>query len=207
MNQFIDSSRVLITVGLSIIFWFFTFGLKLLNFWVSMSIAATTLTCLSIYFSGLPIKRNEFTWRNALIGIGSAIVLYLLFFVAHHFAAQFISFSKTEVASIYTIREQGKVSVIALVLFFLTSPCEELYWRGYVQRWAMERFGPALGWGIGAFIYAGVHLFSGNFMLVAAALVAGMFWGYLYWRYNSILVCIVSHALWTVSIFVIWPIR
>ena len=44
-------------------------------------------------------------------------------------------------------------------------------------------------------------------MLVMAALVAGLFWSALYsWRGN-LTACIVSHALWTVGVFLLFPIR
>jgi len=51
-----------------------------------------------------------------------------------------------------------------------------------------------------------VHIWSFNFMLIMSALVCGIFWGLLY-KYNKNLVTlIVSHALWDVSVFVLFPI-
>jgi len=74
--------------------------------------------------------------------------------------------------------------VIALLLFFITGPAEEIYWRGYLQKNLMVRFGRWQGWLLATVIYAAVHIWSFNFMLIGAAFVAGAFWGamYLYLR-------------------------
>ncbi|HHX51710.1 MAG TPA: CPBP family intramembrane metalloprotease, partial [Clostridia bacterium] len=45
----------------------------------------------------------------------------------------------------------------------------------------------------------------GNLVLIIAALVAGMLWGFLYWKSKNLVPCIVSHCLWTVSIFLLVP--
>ena len=43
-------------------------------------------------------------------------------------------------------------------------------------------------------------------MLVMAALTAGLFWGWLYWKTGSLVPCILSHAFWTVAVFILWPL-
>jgi len=43
-------------------------------------------------------------------------------------------------------------------------------------------------------------------MLVMAALVAGLFWGYMYMREKNTLAVTISHALWTTGIFVFFPV-
>jgi hypothetical protein len=96
---------------------------------------------------------------------------------------------------------------VGAVLLLVTSPGEELFWRGYVQRVAAQRWGNTRGFVVGTLLYGAVHLASGNFMLVMAALVAGAFWCALYsWRGN-LTACVVSHALWTVGVFLVFPIR
>jgi membrane protease YdiL (CAAX protease family) len=70
----------------------------------------------------------------------------------------------------------------------------------------MNHFGPTSGWLMASSIYAAVHIASGNFMLTMAALTAGLFWGWLYRAEGNLVPCIISHALWTVTIFVLLPI-
>ena len=98
------------------------------------------------------------------------------------------------------------MGTIVLLLFFVTGPCEEIYWRGYLQRNLMERFGNGPGWALGTVIYAAVHIWSFNFMLIGAAAVAGAFWGALYWRLKSLAPIIISHSVWSTVIFAVFPI-
>jgi membrane protease YdiL (CAAX protease family) len=45
-----------------------------------------------------------------------------------------------------------------------------------------------------------------NVPLIAAALIAGLFWGILYQRTGSLLLVIASHLVWTELIFVFLPL-
>jgi hypothetical protein len=56
-------------------------------------------------------------------------------------------------------------------------------------------------------VYAGVHVFSGNLILILAALVAGAFWGALYLWKEDLWVQITSHSLWSAFIFAVFPIH
>ena len=68
------------------------------------------------------------------------------------------------------------------------------------------RFGARRGWLLASVIYAAVHIASGNFMLTMAAFTAGLFWGWLYQREQNLVPCIISHCLWTVTIFILLPV-
>jgi hypothetical protein len=71
----------------------------------------------------------------------------------------------------------------------------------------MSRFGNVPGFLAATALYAGVHIFSRNLVLILAALVAGAFWGALYlWR-RDLTLLIVSHSLWSAVIFAVAPIR
>jgi len=94
---------------------------------------------------------------------------------------------------------------IALLLFFVTGPSEELYWRGYLQKNLMMRFGQWQGWLLATAIYAAVHIWSFNFMLIGAAAVAGAFWGAMYWRLKNLAPVIISHSVWSAVIFAVFP--
>jgi membrane protease YdiL (CAAX protease family) len=43
-------------------------------------------------------------------------------------------------------------------------------------------------------------------MLIMAALVCGAFWGLLYMLNKNLLTVLVSHALWDVAVFILFPI-
>jgi uncharacterized protein len=42
-------------------------------------------------------------------------------------------------------------------------------------------------------------------MLVLAAAACGLFWGFLYLRFKSVLLTAVSHALWDLTVFILIP--
>jgi len=70
----------------------------------------------------------------------------------------------------------------------------------------MERFGGAGGFCITVALYAAVHIWSFNFMLIGAAAVAGAFWGAMYWRLGNLVPVIISHSLWSAFIFAVIPL-
>lgn len=61
---------------------------------------------------------------------------------------------------------------------------------------------------------SGIYAFKGNasnlriflLILVMAALVAGIFWGWMYYRFRSVAANVVSHVVWDIVIFLIIPI-
>lgn len=177
------------------------------NFWVKITVAVCVLCAGSFTVAGVPLRRAEITLRETLIGIAAAAVLYGIFWLGDFCAAQVFGFAPRQVEAIYAIRALGNPWLVGAVLLLVTSPGEEFFWRGYILKHAVARWGAGRGFAVGAGLYGAVHLASGNFMLVMAALVAGLFWCGLYrWRGN-LTACIVSHALWTVGVFLLFPIR
>lgn len=197
--------HAVILLGLAVLFWALIFGLKLVNFWLGMGVAAFSLTLLSVFWAGWPLKPGELNLKNTLLGLVSAGVLYGIFALGRYLSLALLPFAHEQIGSIYGIQHEADRLTIALVLLFVTSPCEEIFWRGFLQRWSVNRFGRIRGWLAASACYAAVHLASGNFMLTGAALTAGLFWGYMYMRSGSLYACIVSHAVWTVGIFLVLP--
>ncbi len=183
------------------------FGCPAGNFWVKITLTVCALCAGSFATAGVPWRRSEVTLLEGLIGVAAAAALYGLFWLGDFCAAQVFGFAPRQVEAIYAIRELGNPWLVGAVLLLVTSPGEELFWRGYILKIAMARWGTNGGLAVGSLLYGAVHLVSGNFMLVMAAWVAGVFWCALYrWRGN-LTACIVSHALWTVGIFLLFPIR
>lgn len=197
---------VIFSLILAAIFWFVNFALKLYNFWFSMSAAVLVLTAFALYYGGIPFRRRDWSKRAILSGLASAVALYIIFWLGNQVSQWIFHFAKPQIASIYTIRTQGEAFVITLILLFVTSPGEEIFWRGFVQKRLMDRLGTVPGYLCASAIYAAVHVASGNFMLTMAALTAGLFWGWLYQRERNLIPCILSHSLWTLMIFVLLPV-
>lgn len=196
--------------------WFFMFSPWTgghFNFWLEMSCAAIVLTTLTIAFT--PDRKELFLLKNPVLqilaGIGIAILLWGVFWVGDWFSSLMFDFARPEIDAVYAMKTGLPSSVIALLLLLLIGPAEELFWRGYVQRTLTRilsgKRAADLAFVVTALIYALIHIWSMNFMLVMAALVAGTVWGFLY-RLNPKLLpaLVVSHALWDAMVFVIIPI-
>jgi uncharacterized protein len=195
------------TVLLAAILWFVVFALDWSSFWIKISLSATLLAAISVILQAPRREDFRFTGRTALLGLVSAAMLYFIFWAGKAVSTTVFDFAAPQIGGIYHKGTGTPMLVIALLLFFVTGPSEEIFWRGYLQRHLMARFGRWPGWAITTAIYAGVHTCSLNFMLVGAAAVAGAFWGAMYARLGSLAPVIISHALWSTVIFAVFPLR
>lgn len=197
------AATVLLAAGL----WFITFALEWTSFWIKISLSAALLAVISLILR--PPRRDDFrfTGRAVLLGLLSAAGLYFIFWAGKTVSTAIFDFAGQQIGGIYRKGTGTPMLTIALLLFWVTGPSEEIFWRGYLQRSLMERFGRWPGWAAATAIYAGVHIWSFNFMLVGAAAVAGAFWGVMYARLGSLVPVIVSHSVWSTVIFAVFPIK
>jgi membrane protease YdiL (CAAX protease family) len=90
-------------------------------------------------------------------------------------------------------------------MLLIIGPGEELFWRGFVQRRLEIKKGKKSGLVLATALYTVVHIFTGNIILLIAALTCGIFWGWLYQKYRSMIINMISHSLWDVMVFIILP--
>jgi uncharacterized protein len=146
-------------------------------------------------------------WKKIGLGLLSALALYGVFFVGNTVSRKLFAFANQDITSVYDFKSGVAPARIWLLMTLVIGPGEEVFWRGYLQRALALRFGPVTGWLLAAGLYAGVHAGSGNVMLVIAALVCGLAWGWLYTRFGSILLNAVSHTAWDVAVFLLAPFK
>ncbi len=196
------------TIVLAAAMWGVMFGLEWGNFWLSMTFAATLLAVTGIVATRSELQRiYAFRPIHIAIGVVSAIVLYVMFWIGDFVSAIVFPFAADQVGGIYAMKTQMNPVTIGLLLFFIIGPAEEIFWRGFIQERFAKRWGDTIGWIVAGCVYAAVHIWSWNFMLVMAALVCGVFWGWMYMRWKSLWPGIISHAVWDVLVFLIIPIR
>ena len=193
------------TVGLAFVFWFITFYVTWSIFWIKISLSAASLAGLSLWLEPNRRRQLQFTGKAVWIGLISAAALYFIFWLGKIISTAIFSFADPQIGGIYGIGEGTSIWVITLLLFFVTGPSEEIYWRGYLQENLMNRFGNWQGWFLATAIYALVHIWSFNFMLIGAAAVAGAFWGGMYRYMGNLAPVIISHAIWSSVIFAVFP--
>jgi membrane protease YdiL (CAAX protease family) len=189
---------------------FITRGLGPIDFWWWLS--ANLVILISIVFF---LDRS---WRQTIaqdmagnmlfkIGLGvlSALLLYVVFFVGNYLSRNIFTFAGSGIQDVYAFKMGVSKFRIALLMIFIIGPGEELFWRGFLQRNLQIKVGKYVGFSLATSIYTLIHLGSGNVMLVLAAGVCGLFWGYLYLRYNSMVLNVISHTLWDISVFLWFP--
>ena len=197
--------KIFWTVLLAFVLWFVTFGLPIGNFWVRISGSAAILAALALILTKDKRKLFKWTLKYALIGVLSAGVLYFVFWAGKAFSS-LLPFVENQIGSLYSHRGTNPLWLIGVFLFFITGPCEEIYWRGFLQRELMARLGQNRGWFLASFIYSFVHIWTLNVMLMVAAWIAGLFWGWIYKQTHSLWPSMISHALWGLLIFVFFPL-
>ena len=200
-------------IAVAALLWFYMFSpwtSGISNFWLNMSISATILCCFVTAGRPRPF-RIGWNWRRIagqfLLGCLIAFALWGVFYIGDKLSQLMFGFARTQVDNVYGMKDGTSPTLIAVLLLVLIGPAEELFWRGYVQRTMSGKYGADKAMVITLAVYALIHIWSFNFMLVMAALVAGAVWGLLYRLKPSMLpALVVSHALWDALVFIIIPI-
>ena len=195
------------TAFIAAILWFLTFIVKPMNFWLEMSISILILIFLAYFNKRDLFSLGKIKLRHIIIGIASAAVLYLVFYIGNIISGYLFSFKDMQISMIYGNKAQGSLALISALLLFIIGPGEVLYWQGYIQTTLSGKLGENLGYILSVLLYAAVHVATGNFMVILAALVCGLFWGWIYKKEKSLIPIIISHALWDVTIFVLLPMK
>lgn len=147
------------------------------------------------------------TVTQVVIGLAVAFALWGVFWIGDKISQLIFDFARGQVDNVYGMKSGVSPALITVLLLFLIGPAEEFFWRGFVQRTMSEKIGATAAMFVTVVIYALVHIWSFNFMLVMAALAAGAVWGFIYRLRPSLLpALIISHALWDVLVFVLLPI-
>lgn len=197
------------TVGVAAVLWFVMFSpwtAPKLNFWYAMTFSAVVLTTLATVFCREWMRDVRFSLREVAAGLGIAFVLWWVFWTGDKLSGLLFSFERPQVEMIYAMKHDTPDVVIALLLLLLIGPAEEIFWRGFVQRRMMQKWGMNIGFLLATACYTAVHIPSLNFMLIMAALVVGFCWGLIYRLFpRHLAALIVSHAVWDACAFVIFP--
>ncbi len=180
------------------------------GFWWQMAATGAGLCALAFLFDpsgmrGVVLMPRRRALEAVVFGILTAALLYGIFYVGNAVAGELAGFARAQVARVYDFKQGAPAWRIVALLVLVIGPAEEVFWRGFVQRRLVGLWGMR-GLALSVAAYGLVHVASGNLMLIVAALVCGAFWGLLYLRFRSIWLNIVSHVVWDVAVFVLFPI-
>ncbi len=177
-------------------------------FWQAMVCSTLVLSVLTLVLQRKKLAALfHFEPKFLAIGAGHAVLLYGLSRLGVWLMSLMFSWTVPHIQAVYATRVQLDPHIIAPLLFFIIAPCEETFWRGFVQARLEELSNPRTALLSTTALYALVHIWALNPMLLVAALVLGMHWGFLFRRYHSLVPGIISHALWDTTIFVLLPVQ
>lgn len=206
------TKKILLPIAVAALLWFVMFSpwtAPHVNFWLTMSFAGVVLTALSLATTPdlCRVLAVEFSAKHILLGVALAALLWGVFWVGDKVACWMFPFAEGEIGSIYSMKDGTSPWLIGPLLLLVIGPAEEIFWRGFVQRQLSLKVNPTWAFVLTTAIYALVHIWALNFMLVVSAAVVGGVWGLLYrlWP-KSLWTLIVSHAVWDVVVFLIFPI-
>jgi uncharacterized protein len=145
------------------------------------------------------------TRRLAAMGLASGLALYALFAVGALVVHPTPLWPRVEQVAVL-VRTAAPGPVAALLILFVTSPAEEVLWRGAVFGRLAGRLGP--GWQAVAgttLLYALFVALSGNLTLPLAACVCGAVWARQRQVTGSLVPGVISHATWALATFLLLP--
>ena len=203
--------NLLLAAGILIaaLLWFLIFSpwtASHFPFWLSMTVSAIILSPYATLACREWLHDIRFSWGEVLLGMALATAFWGVFFMGEKVSRWMFAFARGQVDTIYSLGDGVNATAIALLLLLVIGPAEEIFWRGFVEHRLIQRIGAWGGWIVATLAYALVHVWSFNFMLVMAALVIGALWGFAYMKWpHHLAAIIVSHALWDIAAFVIFP--
>ena len=189
---------------------FITRGIGPFDFWWWMSTALLILILTAAlfdteYMRGVMADIAGHWLRKTLLGLAAALALYIIFALGNQISRLILDFAGRGIDAVYGFRGGASSLRIALLMAIVIGPGEELFWRVFLQGRLSRQLGDWKGFAAATALYTAVHLASGNLMLVLAAMVCGIFWGFLYLRFRSPLINMVSHTVWDIAVFIVFP--
>jgi uncharacterized protein len=179
------------------------FYYRVVPFWSAM-VAFSAFSWWAAWHPYLRVRLRP-TRRLVAMGALSGVGLYLLFAAGALVVRETPLWPRIE-SVVDLTRATAPGTVAALVIVFGTSPSEEVLWRGAVFARLTRRYGP--GWRpvvATTLCYALFVGLSGSLVLPLAALVCGAVWARQRQVTGSIVPGLVSHALWSLLIFLYIP--
>lgn len=201
MKKFFQDPRILIGFIIAHVLLFFSFHDRAI-FWYIFSGSVLVLIAYSTFQEEVDdeVSFIQFIFLGSLSGF----LLYLVFWAGIRGMEILQLPFVTSIENLYNWYAPSLFwQYLALVL--VAAPGEELFWRGFIQKRLSKYLNPVVSILSASILYASVHIYSGSFLLVLAAFISGFVWGYLYFLKKSMPLVIVSHIIFDLLIFIIFP--
>ena len=179
------------------------------GYFVAATFGSTScMIVAAFYLGGLKVP-GQLRYRSVLLGVVTAVGLYLVFYVGgaavdllHPFGIT--SSSESSIYSLVASPSNPVYVQVALLLF--DSAGYESFFRGVLQSRLQARVGPAAAVVV-ALLDAGLHVATLNPIWVVGTFVTDLVWGLTYYYGKGLQGSFTSHYLWDLAIFVLRPVR
>lgn len=201
MKKYFQDPRILIGLIIAHVLLYFSFHDKAI-FWYIFSGSILVLIAYAMFQEEVD---DELSFIQYLfLGAISGFLLYFVFWLGIR-SLDFLQLPHNR--SIENLYKWFAPSLFwqYLALVLVAAPGEELFWRGFIQKRLQKDFAPTVSILTASILYASVHIYSGSFLLVFAAFLSGLVWGYLYFLKKSMPLIIVSHIIFDLMVFIILP--
>ncbi|MBE0638347.1 MAG: CPBP family intramembrane metalloprotease [Bacteroidales bacterium] len=180
------------------------------DFWYWMSTNLVVILSIVFLLDNENLRLLQFDFKTSplkkmLMGLAFAALLFVVFYLGNIALRIVLDSAGEGINQVYGFKQEAPDWRIVILMLVIIGPGEELFWRGFLQRRLQMNFGVNPGFLVATFLYTAVHLFTGNLVLVLAALTCGLFWGWLYKKHHSMIINIVSHTVWDILVFIVLP--
>jgi membrane protease YdiL (CAAX protease family) len=173
--------------------------------WLSNAAVTVPILIAAIVW-GETARNLQLTLRaatsSAAVGLTLALVSWLL---VPPLAREF-PYLGTELKSLYLILNRPPGPIKALPILLLTAAAEELVWRGELVSWLERRYGLATTVVISTISYSLPIAASKSLLLFCVATGLGSILALQRIATRSWVAPLISHAIWSLGVFVIRPI-
>jgi membrane protease YdiL (CAAX protease family) len=165
------------------------------------------MLAVSFGLGGLRLPR-ELRVRSVALGLGSAVLLYLIFVGGAAAVTMFHPFGITSAseASIYSlIASPSNPTPVQVAVLLFDAAGYEAFFRGVLQ----QKLGMRIGVGsapLVALFDAGLHVITLNLLWVGATLITDLAWGLTFHYGKGKQASFTSHFVWDLAIFILRPV-
>jgi membrane protease YdiL (CAAX protease family) len=195
--------RLLLGIILAHLLLFFSFQDKGI-FWYIYTASLLLLITFAILQEDVDDQKGFFSYFS--FGVLTGLLLYGFFWLGYH-AVGFLQLGfQRDIHQLYRWFGPSMLwEYLALVL--VAGPGEEIFWRGFIQKRLLNHFTPGVSILLGAILFASVQIYSGKVIFVLGAFLSGIVWGTLYYWKKSMPLVIVSHLVFDIMLFIIFPLK
>jgi uncharacterized protein len=203
MKNWMADRRLIFGLLIAHLLLFFTFEDKAV-FWYIFTASMLVLISYAIIHEDIEDEAPTLTYLTT--GIASGLGLFGLFWLGSSLIELLNMPFISQISRLYN-RFSPEIFWHYLVLVLIIAPGEEFFWRGFIQKRINKYFDTKVTIALSVLLYASVHFYSGEFILVLAAVAAGLAWSILYAWKRSLPLVIVSHIVFDLLLFVFLPLH